>query len=147
MSDIYPKRHPEVIRLSSDSDPTRILSRINHNVCYKLSRMWTRIDDSFYDHYKVERAGNAACGAWLRMNTYCARHGTGGFLDASKALYFCEADEKQLQRLLDTRMLDETDTGYKIHDYEKYNPDSKEKHLKRSENAKHANAVRWGKKS
>jgi hypothetical protein len=43
---------------------------------------WFRVDDGFYDHPKVRRAGNAAIGLWLRCATYSARHLTDGRIPA-----------------------------------------------------------------
>jgi hypothetical protein len=43
---------------------------------------WFRVDDGFYDHPKVVRAGNAAIGLWVRSATWSARHLTDGRIPA-----------------------------------------------------------------
>lgn len=107
--------------------------------------MWTRFDDSFYDHPKVEKAGNAAIGALVKMTTWCSRHYTNGRVPFSKALAFAETDEKLLERLLKVGFLEEKEDGYQIHDYERYNPDTREKKKIRSDQATKAVKARWAK--
>lgn len=87
---------------------------------------WVRIDDGFADHPKILKAGPLAIVAQVRALCYCSRHLTDGFLpddivmtilsDLSpiKAISMCQA--KLWQRVGGRR------SGYKVHDYLKYNP-------------------------
>lgn len=46
---------------------------------------WTRLDDGFWGHPKIEAAGNAATGLFARSLSYCGAYSTGGFVPASWA--------------------------------------------------------------
>ena len=78
------------------------------------------MDDSFPFHPKTIAAGNAAVGAWVRMLTWCSQQLTDGRLPASLALV-C-GTPADVAKLVEVRLLDETPTGYAIHDYLDYNP-------------------------
>ena len=83
---------------------------------------WARIDDGWWSHPKVLRAGNEAAGAWARMLSYCAQHLTDGRLDRETALSIA-GRERVLAVLIKVAMLDEIDAEtVAIHGYLERNP-------------------------
>ena len=81
---------------------------------------WFRLEDSFYNHPKVTRAGNAATGLWVRCGTYSAQYLTDGVIPAEVAHTFGRAAE--IDKLLRTRLWVETKEGFLMPDYLEYNP-------------------------
>lgn len=45
---------------------------------------WFKVDDSFYDHPKVENLSMAARGLWLTCGVWCAKHLTDGVISAKR---------------------------------------------------------------
>ena len=83
---------------------------------------WARLDDGWWSHPKVLRAGNAAAGAYARMLSYCAQHLTDGRLDRTTALSIAGRD-KVLSVLIQVALLDEIDAEtVAIHGYLERNP-------------------------
>lgn len=87
---------------------------------------WVRIDDSIFLHEKIVTAGNAAVGAWLRMLAWSANHLTDGAIPAKIAAVMSDGDMDAVEALVDCGLLEQTDRGYSIHDYLKYNPPASE---------------------
>jgi len=85
---------------------------------------WVRLDDSFADHPKVERAGPLA--AWLHVTAlcYCARHLTDGRVPKTKALRLADVASPQdhVDALLRVGLWHEDGDDYVIHDYLEYQP-------------------------
>jgi hypothetical protein len=83
---------------------------------------WVRVDDHLPDHPKVLALGRdrmAAMGLWLIGNCYAARHLTDGFIP----LAALPTGSSRLARLLvNVGMWAEIRGGYKIHDYDEYQP-------------------------
>jgi hypothetical protein len=83
---------------------------------------WVRVDDHLPDHPKVLALGRdrmAAMGLWLIGNCYAARHLSDGFIP----LAALPAGSARLARLLvDVGMWAESRDGYRIHDYDEYQP-------------------------
>lgn len=86
---------------------------------------WFKIDDSFYDHPKVEDLEPSAIGIWTLSGTYCARHLTDGFVTRAKVRRF-GASEEDIASLVASGLWHETEKdgkpGYQFHDWEVQNP-------------------------
>lgn len=80
------------------------------------------LDDSFCDHRKVRRAGNEACGVFVRSISYSARDLTDGFVDREWLAERAGRSTKRLSGLLVTSGLWEPqEDGWVIHDYLEWN--------------------------
>lgn len=96
---------------------------------------WFSIDDGFYDHPKVRKAGNAAAGLFCRLGAYSAKHLTDGVVEGVTARGLGTA--AQLRKLVDvgllhteghhcTRCVTPEAGGYVLHDYLDYNRSRKQ---------------------
>jgi hypothetical protein len=95
---------------------------------------WARLDDGWWSHPKVLRAGNAAAGAYARMLSYCAQHLTDGRLDRTTALSIAGRD-RVLAVLIEVTLLDEIDAEtVAIHGYLERNPSRAEVERERAAN-------------
>ena len=81
---------------------------------------WFRLEDSFYNHPKVNRAGNAATGLWVRCGTYSAQYLTDGHVPAEVARVFGRT--REIVSLLEAHLWEENGDGFLIPDYLEYNP-------------------------
>lgn len=82
---------------------------------------WFKVDDSLYDHPKVETLSLAAVGLWCLAGTYCARQLTDGFISVHRARVLGGSDELFAELLL-AGLWDETDDGFQFHDWTTYQP-------------------------
>lgn len=87
---------------------------------------WTKLDDSFWSHPKVTKAGNEAAGAYARMLSYCGKHLTDGKVPAEIAQFI--ARPKVIEQLQVFSFIIENGSGFLIPDYLEFNP-SKEQVL------------------
>ena len=104
---------------------------------------WVRIDDGFPEHPKVGEAGPLAELLQVRALCYCNRQLTDGFVPTAAVhrmttdFYFGETLEGErvfydpLPGLLATGMWVECPGGYRIHDYEAFQPTKAEIEAKR----------------
>jgi hypothetical protein len=106
---------------------------------------WGKIDDSMYDHPKVERVSLASLGLWLKMFSWSCKHKTTGEVPTNKVLGFAEGQEVLIQQLLDVKLLEPSSGGFKIHDYEVYNYDHKARQERLAERAQKGASARWKK--
>ncbi len=110
---------------------------------------WLRIDDQMADHPKIRSVGPLGFALQIAAITYCSRHLTDGFMSFSvcssivRAMFAertdaegriwtpaetCghsgrDASEVDWQTVMvDARLWDVVDGGYKVHDYDQYNP-------------------------
>lgn len=110
---------------------------------------WIRIDDQFADHPKLLAVGPLGLALQISAICYCARHLTDGFMSrvtvralvaklslpwsdqsgvdwsaaATSGMQGCEASEFDWPGLMvEAGLWDEVDGGYKVHDYEHFNP-------------------------
>lgn len=88
---------------------------------------WVKLDDQFFTHPKVQRAGRDARDLYLAGLTYCARQLTDGEIpvEAMRLLAaMAEIDDWQTaaRRLLEAGLWESCDGGYVVHDYLEYNP-------------------------
>lgn len=107
--------------------------------------MWFKVDDGLHDHPKTLEAGNAALGAWVRLGSWCAKHGTGGWLPRSTAMSICRS-RRALATLIAVRMIDDHGSRLKLHDWDDYNPtaeEAKRRKLARSRAGAAGARARW----
>lgn len=115
-----------------------------------MSLPWIRLDTAFPDHPKVlalvdgSKEGRATAFVHICAMAYAGRHGTDGFIpkEALKRINGLSADA---QRLVDVGLWHKEDGGWTINGWAEYQASSEETQL-RSERAKKAAAIRWGKK-
>lgn len=91
--------------------------------------VWAKVDDQFTDHEKVVGLSLAAKGLWLCGLVYSARRLTDGFVSESvvaREAYDAQTDGLDwvalANELVNARLWDEVEGGYRIHDYLDYNP-------------------------
>lgn len=85
---------------------------------------WGRIDDTFYDHPKVLAAGDAAVGLFVRMISYCNRHGTDGVVNRAAFMQLTSTNRariRQVNALESVGLLHPIEHGWRIHDFGDYN--------------------------
>jgi hypothetical protein len=92
---------------------------------------WVKLDDQFFTHPKVQRAGRDARDLFLVGLTYCANHRTDGIVpaEALPLLAFMAGipdGEAAARKLVEVHLWEEGATGYAVHQYLEYNP-SREK--------------------
>lgn len=85
---------------------------------------WFRLEDSFYNHPKVNRAGNAAIGLWVRCGTYSAQYLTDGRIPEDIARLYGRT--RDIEALIAARMWEPNGDGFLIPDYLQYNPSKKQ---------------------
>jgi hypothetical protein len=85
---------------------------------------WFRLEDSFYNHPKVTRAGNAPAGLWVRLGTYSAQYLTDGHIPADIAHQF--GKPREIETLLACRLWVENGDGFLMPDYLDYNPSAEQ---------------------
>lgn len=103
---------------------------------------WFRVDDSFYDHPKVDDLPDAAIALWVRAGTYCARHLTDGRIPKRKARRLCDDPDVAIPALLKCGMLTDAGDDYLFHDWADYQPTREEVLAERSANAARQKAWR-----
>lgn len=110
---------------------------------------WTHLDDGWWSHPKVIRAGNGPVGAWVRMLNWSRAKKTDGCVP--KEIARTIASRKELQKLVDVVLLERDGDGYRIHDHLQWNRSAAEDDAakaalsaRRSDAAKKGNDARWG---
>lgn len=82
---------------------------------------WIKLDDGFWDHPKILAVGDRLAITHQRAMMWSARHATGGHIPAG-ALRAIGVTRAQARKLTENRLWDETGDGWRIHDWEVYNP-------------------------
>lgn len=88
---------------------------------------WFKVDDGFYDHPKVialQGSGEgweAALALWLMAGSWASKHLTDGEI-SSIAVMRLGSGPEAARRLVKSGMWDETDAGFKFHDWCEYQP-------------------------
>lgn len=110
---------------------------------------WVRLDTTMPDNPKVlhliesHKEGMAAAFVWICSIAYAGKHGTDGFLTRS-ALTRCNGKPIHAKLLVDHQFWKDEGVGWTIHDYNEFQ-ESTEETQRRSERARHAAFMRWGK--
>lgn len=109
---------------------------------------WFRIDDGLHDHRKARRAGKAAMGVWLLAGSWCAFHGTDGFVPANVLPRW--GNRTDARKLVDAGLWTEAERdgeqGWTFHDWTFFNPPaivSEAKRVKERESGLLGNHKRW----
>ena len=92
---------------------------------------WLRLEGRGAFHNKVVAAGNEAYGAWCRAGQWASDALTDGFVPEHIARTI--ASPKVWKRLLDVRLLDPAEGGYRIHDYLDWNLSSEQERVRRAQ--------------
>lgn len=96
---------------------------------------WFKVDDGFHSHPKVLACSLAAVGLWARAGSWCSDHeGTRGEIP-NAVLSMFGAKPKLAQELVDAGLWDKTETGWRFHDWDIYQPSAEELEEKRRKNA------------
>src|SRR4051794_35615620 len=98
--------------------------------------MWTRLEDSFYDHPKVMAAGNEALGLYVRGLTYCSRHLTDGLIPKRMAQQLADGNPEAIDALLAAKLWAASGDNYRIPRYLDYHPTREEYEKTREERRK-----------
>jgi len=85
---------------------------------------WFRLEDSFHQHPKVVRAGNAAVGLWVRCGTYSAQYLTEGIVPTEVANTF--GRRREIEALVTSRLWVEHEKGFLMPDFLDYNPSAEQ---------------------
>ena len=86
---------------------------------------WVRLDDQWYDHPKLIALPELAQLLWVKGLTYAARYLTDGHLTAASAdrlLASWRTSRTMAEKLVQAGLWEKTEAGFKIHDYEQYQP-------------------------
>ena len=81
---------------------------------------WFRLDDKAAFHAKIVKAGNEAAGAVWRAGAWCSEHDRSGFVPEGVAHLI--APPKVWAKAIGAGMAHAVDDGYRIHDFNDYNP-------------------------
>jgi hypothetical protein len=81
---------------------------------------WFRLEDSFHSHPKVQQAGNAAAGLWVRCGTWSAQYLTDGLIPPE--VYGSYGRTREVEQLVTSRLWVRMDGGMLMPDYLDYNP-------------------------
>lgn len=109
---------------------------------------WVRLDTAMPRNHKIldvieQKDGYRAAFVYLAALSYSGEQGTAGFIPRS-ALPFIHARAVDVTKLVAARLfvLSPDGGGWDIHDWAEFQPTTEE-HLKRSNRARNAAAVRW----
>jgi len=83
---------------------------------------WTNLDDGFWMHPKVMRAGNEGAGIFCRCLSYCGKYLTDGRVPREVAIQIAGTDRK-LDKVVQSGLLEELPASGDlfIRDYSHYN--------------------------
>ena len=105
---------------------------------------WSRFTDDVYEHPKVILAGPLAGWLWFCGVGYCNRFLTDGFLPSGVIRRLADVDDapRLAQRLVEVGLWERVEGGYRVHDFEKYQPAAEDVRKTRDENARRVKAWR-----
>lgn len=105
---------------------------------------WVYLDDGIMENPKVAELSDAAFRAYIALIVYCRRNGTGGHVGPGAmrvTLGGAKRAARARQILVRSHLLEETERGYRIHDWEEWN----KAEMGRSEAGRKAARARWDK--
>lgn len=85
---------------------------------------WVKVDDKFPRHPKVCALPAAAAALWLSACCWASEYKTDGFLPASVVATLPWYTAKAVPALVAGGLWEETEGGWHIHDFTRYNPSS-----------------------
>jgi len=112
---------------------------------------WVRLDTSMPDHPKIldlidsHKDGRAAAFVWVCGLAYSGKHGTDGFIPRG-ALSRCNGRANDAKLLVAAGLWKDEGVGWTIHGWDEYQ-ESTEETKARSEKARNAAFIRWGKEA
>ena len=83
---------------------------------------WLRIDDGFPEHRKVLALKRSQRWTWMELLAYSARQNNGGFVPKSISDVLRHVTPTFLKNAENAGLLDPVENGYKVHDWDVYNP-------------------------
>lgn len=113
-----------------------------------MSLPWVRLDTAMPRNHKIltlleMRGGKESAFVYVCSLSYCGEQGLEGFLPRA-ALPFIHAKPADAQRLIEVGLWIEQPGGWMVNGWTDYQP-TDEKNKQRSEKARKAAAIRWGK--
>jgi hypothetical protein len=83
---------------------------------------WSKLDDGFWMHPKIVRAGNEQAGIFCRCLSYCGAYLTDGLIPEPVAVSIA-GSKKALEATISLGLLDRLESGsVLVRDYAHYNP-------------------------
>jgi len=83
---------------------------------------WSKLDDGFWMHPKIVRAGNEQVGIFCRCLSYCGAYLTDGLVPEEVALSIA-GSKRALEGCVNSGLFDRLESGsVHIRDYAHYNP-------------------------
>lgn len=81
---------------------------------------WFKVDDGFAVHPKALKAGNAACGLWVRAGSWSMQQLTDGFIPDHVLPTL--GTKKEAQSLVDAGLWDRAVSGWVFHEWDERQP-------------------------
>lgn len=106
---------------------------------------WFKVDDGFAVHPKALKAGNAACGLWVRAGSWSMQQLTDGFIP-DHVLPTLGA-VKEAQRLVDAGLWERGVSGYMFHEWDHRQPSREQIERDRAEAAERQRKAREKRRS
>lgn len=106
---------------------------------------WVRLDTSTFDNPKFlilfGQKRYRTVVVYIAAMAYSGKHGTGGFIQR-EVLPLLQATKREMEQLVDARLMDMVSGGWQIHDWDEFQLSSDEIVARRAK-AQHAAQVRW----
>lgn len=93
---------------------------------------WAKLSDTFHDDPDVDELSLEAVGTFALMLSYCGRHETDGKLSPTRAAALARGKRKVVDELVTGRFLTESDGGFVVRSWLKYQPTKSELDEKRA---------------
>lgn len=107
---------------------------------------WAKLDDGFWMHPKIVRAGNESAGIFCRCLSYCGAYLTDGLIPEPVAMSIA-GSKKALDHAIAAGLLERLDSGsVVVRDYADYNPlrgQIEAERAERKDRASRAARKRW----
>jgi hypothetical protein len=101
---------------------------------------WLRLEEAFYDHPKVDAAGNGPVGLWVRCACWSSAKGWDGRVPARVARTL--GSRREADALVRARLWVPTDDGFLIPDFLEYNPSKEDSDRRRQIDAERKRQAR-----
>lgn len=114
------------------------------------SLSWVRVDAALASNHKTlallgQKGGDRALNVYVFGLGHCASQGTNGFIPTA-ALGLIHGTPRSADQLVEIGMWHPIPGGWEVNDYTEYQP-SDEESQKRTDRAKKAAEIRWGKRN
>lgn len=105
---------------------------------------WVKIDDGFYQHPKLVRAGPVGMALQIAALCYCNRNLTDGYLPEEAVPLLIAGGMEVVPKMLELGLWGEVVGGYRVHDYLEYQPSREQVEAARKANAERVRRWRNG---